>query len=68
MNLDFEKMDGLIPAIIQDNYTQKVLMLGFMNEEAYQKTIEKLQIGNYLLHVVWNCGRNVSLYLKKNKR
>jgi len=34
MNLDFEKMGGLIPAIIQDNYTQKVLMLGFMNEEA----------------------------------
>ena len=40
MNLDFEKMNGLIPAIIQDNYTQKVLMLGFMNEEAYQKTLE----------------------------
>ena len=40
MNLDFEKMGGLIPAIIQDNYTQKVLMLGFMNEEAYQKTVE----------------------------
>ena len=36
MNLDFEKMNGLIPAIIQDNYTQKVLMLGFMNEEAYR--------------------------------
>ena len=40
MKLDFEKMGGLIPAIIQDNYTQKVLMLGFMNEEAYQKTVE----------------------------
>ena len=40
MNLDFEKMGGLIPAIIQDNYTQKVLMLGFMNEEAYTKTVE----------------------------
>ena len=40
MKLDFEKMGGLIPAIIQDSYTQKVLMLGFMNEEAYNKTIE----------------------------
>ncbi len=40
MKLDFEKMNGLIPTIIQDNYTQKVLMLGFMNEEAYNKTIE----------------------------
>lgn len=40
MELDFEKMNGLIPAIIQDNYTQKVLMLGFMNKEAYKKTME----------------------------
>lgn len=39
MNLDFKKMDGLIPAIIQDSITGKVLMLGFMNEEAYNKTI-----------------------------
>lgn len=38
MKLDFEKMDGLVPAIVQDNYTNKVLMLGFMNEEAYEKT------------------------------
>ena len=35
MDLNFDKMNGLVPAIIQDNYTQKVLMLGFMNEEAY---------------------------------
>jgi phosphoribosyl-ATP pyrophosphohydrolase/phosphoribosyl-AMP cyclohydrolase len=40
MELDFNKMNGLVPAIIQDDYTQKVLMLGFMNEEAYQKTVE----------------------------
>ena len=38
--IDFEKMDGLVPAIIQDSKTLKVLMLGFMNAEAYQKTIE----------------------------
>ncbi|HAC20531.1 MAG TPA: bifunctional phosphoribosyl-AMP cyclohydrolase/phosphoribosyl-ATP diphosphatase [Porphyromonadaceae bacterium] len=38
MNLDFNKMDGMIPAIIQDNKTSKVLMLGFMNEEAFEKT------------------------------
>ena len=30
MELDFKKMNGLIPAIIQDDYTQKVLMLGFI--------------------------------------
>lgn len=39
MNLDFQKMGGLIPAIIQDECTSKVLMLGFMNEEALEKTL-----------------------------
>lgn len=38
--LDFAKMDGLVPAIIQDASSLKVLMLGFMNDEAYQKTKE----------------------------
>ncbi|GAB6394418.1 MAG: histidine biosynthesis bifunctional protein HisIE [Bacteroidales bacterium] len=38
MTLDFDKMDGLIPAIIQDNRTNKVLMLGFMNREAFEQT------------------------------
>ena len=41
MNVDFNKSpDGLVPAIIQDNTTKKVLMLGYMNDEALQKTIE----------------------------
>lgn len=40
MKIDFKKMGGLVPAIIQDATTRNVLMLGFMNEEAYQKTIE----------------------------
>lgn len=40
MDLDFDKMNGLVPAIIQDNDTRKVLMLGFMNKEAYEKTVE----------------------------
>lgn len=40
MELDFQKMGGLIPAIIQDNCTKKVLMLGFMNKEAFDKTME----------------------------
>ncbi len=39
MELNFDKMNGLIPAIIQDNSTQKVLMLGFMNKEAYEQTL-----------------------------
>ena len=40
MKIDFEKMGGLVPAIIQDAQTSKVLMLGYMNEEAYNKTME----------------------------
>ena len=38
MTIDFAKGNGLVPAIIQDSATDKVLMLGFMNEEAFQKT------------------------------
>jgi len=37
-NLDFKKVNGLMPCIIQDDTTQKVLMLGYMNEEALEKT------------------------------
>ena len=40
MNIDFDKMNGLVPAIVQDADTRKVLMLGFMNREAYDKTLE----------------------------
>ena len=40
MEIDFKKMGGLVPAIIQDAVTKIVLMLGYMNEEAYKKTIE----------------------------
>ncbi|PQJ74422.1 bifunctional phosphoribosyl-AMP cyclohydrolase/phosphoribosyl-ATP diphosphatase HisIE [Polaribacter gangjinensis] len=41
MVIDFNKNnDGLVPAIIQDATTKNILMLGFMNEEAYQKTID----------------------------
>jgi phosphoribosyl-ATP pyrophosphohydrolase/phosphoribosyl-AMP cyclohydrolase len=40
MNLDFKKMDGLIPAVVQDAFTGKVLMVGYMNEAALAKTKE----------------------------
>jgi phosphoribosyl-AMP cyclohydrolase / phosphoribosyl-ATP pyrophosphohydrolase len=39
MDLDFKKNDGLIPVVVQDIVTLKVLMVGFMNEEAYRKTV-----------------------------
>lgn len=44
MNLDFQKSGGLIPAIIQDELTSKVLMLGYMNEDALAKTQESGQV------------------------
>ncbi|MDK2837076.1 MAG: phosphoribosyl-AMP cyclohydrolase / phosphoribosyl-ATP pyrophosphohydrolase [Bacteroidota bacterium] len=39
MNIDFEKSGGLVPAIVQDAFTMQVLMLGYMNREALDKTI-----------------------------
>jgi phosphoribosyl-AMP cyclohydrolase len=40
MKLDFTKLDGLIPAVIQDHSSGRVLMVGFMNEESFGKTLE----------------------------
>jgi phosphoribosyl-AMP cyclohydrolase len=40
MNLDFQKSDGLITAVIQDHATGRVLMVGYMNEEAFRLTVE----------------------------
>ncbi|WP_321298584.1 bifunctional phosphoribosyl-AMP cyclohydrolase/phosphoribosyl-ATP diphosphatase HisIE [Marinifilum fragile] len=45
--IDFNKGDGLVPAIIQDVKTQKVLMLGYMNKESYEKTIESGKVTFY---------------------
>ena len=39
--IDFEKMQGLVPAIVQDAASSEVLMLGFMNREAYQATVNQ---------------------------
>nr|WP_321450442.1 bifunctional phosphoribosyl-AMP cyclohydrolase/phosphoribosyl-ATP diphosphatase HisIE [uncultured Carboxylicivirga sp.] len=48
MTINFSKLgNGLVPAIIQDNTTNKVLMLGFMNEEAYEKTKNERKVTFY---------------------
>lgn len=47
MELDFQKMGGLVPAIIQDNSTSKVLMLGFMNQEALDTTVQTGKVTFY---------------------
>lgn len=65
MTLDFNKMDGLIPAIIQDDKTQKVLMLGFMNEEAYDKTLKtgKVTFWSRTKNALWTKGETSGNYL-----
>lgn len=40
IEIDFQKMGGLAPAVVQDAATGEVLMLGFMNEQAYRRTLE----------------------------
>lgn len=52
MKIDFEKMGGLVPAIIQDAKTKNVLMLGYMNDAAYNKTIETKKV------TFWSRSRN----------
>jgi len=47
MNPNFDKLNGLIPAIIQDHSTGMVLMLGFMNPEAYEKTCNEKRVTFY---------------------
>ena len=65
MTIDFEKMGGLVPAIIQDADTRKVLMLGFMNEEAYQKTVETKHVTFWsrTRNTLWTKGETSGNYL-----
>ena len=65
MKLDFDKMGGLIPAIIQDNCTGKVLMLGFMNKEAYDKTQEigKVTFFSRTKNRLWTKGEESGHFL-----
>lgn len=66
MNIDFKKQNGLVPAIIQDDVTKNVLMLGFMNEEAYRKTIEtkKVTFWSRSRNCLWTKGETSGNYLK----
>ncbi|NQY30841.1 MAG: bifunctional phosphoribosyl-AMP cyclohydrolase/phosphoribosyl-ATP diphosphatase HisIE [Flavobacteriaceae bacterium] len=47
MTIDFKKGDGLVPVIVQNNTTLQVLMLGYMNDEAFQKTKAKNKVTFY---------------------
>jgi phosphoribosyl-ATP pyrophosphohydrolase/phosphoribosyl-AMP cyclohydrolase len=65
MDINFEKMGGLVPAIIQDNVTRKVLMLGFMNKEAYDKTVEtgKVTFWSRTRNCLWTKGETSGNFL-----
>lgn len=66
MIIDFDKMNGLVPAIIQDANTKNVLMLGFMNKEAYDKTVAtgKVTFWSRSRNCLWTKGETSGNYLE----
>ncbi|MCR5820823.1 MAG: bifunctional phosphoribosyl-AMP cyclohydrolase/phosphoribosyl-ATP diphosphatase HisIE [Bacteroidaceae bacterium] len=64
-NIDFDKMNGLVPAIIQDVDTHQVLMLGYMNSEAYDKTVSTKLVTFYsrTRKCLWTKGETSGNYL-----
>ena len=64
MNIDFEKDNGLVPAVIQDASTKKVLMLGYMNEEAYKITLEKKLVTFWSRSELWTKGETSGNFLE----
>src|SRR5688572_24877163 len=66
MNVNFTKLNGLVPCVIQDAKTLRVLMLGFMNEDAYQKTLRDKRITFYSRSKqrLWTKGETSGHYLE----
>jgi phosphoribosyl-ATP pyrophosphohydrolase/phosphoribosyl-AMP cyclohydrolase len=64
--LDFEKLNGLLPAIVQDADTGAVLMLGFMNKEAWDKTLGlgKVTFFSRTRNVLWTKGETSGNFLE----
>ena len=65
MEIDFKKQGGLVPAIIQDNITNKVLMLGYMNEDAYEQTLKtgKVTFWSRSRQCLWTKGETSGNFL-----
>lgn len=65
MKIDFEKMNGLVPAIIQDGASSQVLMLGYMNKEAFKKTrdLGKVVFYSRSKKRLWTKGETSGNYL-----
>lgn len=53
IKLDFDKQDGLVPVIVTDHETKQVLMLAYMNEEAFQLTKETKQMHYWSLFLLF---------------
>ncbi|NMA22377.1 MAG: bifunctional phosphoribosyl-AMP cyclohydrolase/phosphoribosyl-ATP diphosphatase HisIE [Spirochaetales bacterium] len=66
MGLDFEKLGGLVPAIVQDATTRRVLMLGYMNEEALEQTRDRGLVTFYSRsrQKLWTKGETSGNYLE----
>ena len=66
MVIDFNKGNGLVPAVVQDAVTGKVLMLGYMNEESYKLTLEKGLVTFYSRSrkTLWTKGETSGNYLQ----
>ncbi len=66
ITIDFEKSGGLVPAIVQDATTLKVLMLGYMNREAYEKTLACKRVTFYSRsrQTLWTKGETSGNYLE----
>lgn len=66
MIIDFNKLNGLVPAIIQDVNTKEVLMLGYMNKEAYEKTMSSKLVTFFSRskNRIWTKGEDSGNYLK----
>ena len=64
--IDFDKMQGLAPAIVQDAATGEVLMLGFMNQAAYEKTLQTGYVTFFsrTRHELWTKGETSGNRLK----
>ena len=65
MKLDFSKCNGLVPAIVQDHQDGRVLMLGFMDGEAFAKTVEsgKVTFLSRTRNKLWTKGESSGHYL-----
>jgi phosphoribosyl-AMP cyclohydrolase len=69
LNLQFDKRDGLLPVIVQDSESKEILMLGYTNKEAFDKTISsgKATFWSTSRKQLWTKGETSGDFLKVNK-